>query len=169
MVVAGNETTTKLLGNARIRPASTPTSWRRCSTTATPEIPPWIEETLRYDTSSQMLARTVAGDVDAATARRCPTATSCCCCPARPTATSGCSPTRRVRHRPRHGRKLVSFGGGRHFCLGANLARLEARVALTELVERVRGYEVDEASAVRVHSINVRGFAHLPERDGPLR
>ena len=56
----------------------------------------------------------------------------------------------------------MSFGSGAHFCLGAHLARMEARVALTELFKRIRGYEVDEANAVRVHSSNVRGFAHLP-------
>ena len=39
---------------------------------------------------------------------------------------------------------------------------MEARVALTELFERISGYEVDEANAVRVHSSNVRGFANLP-------
>ncbi len=60
------------------------------------------------------------------------------------------------------GSKLMSFGSGAHFCLGAHLARMEARVALTELFKRIRGYEVDEANAVRVHSSNVRGFAHLP-------
>ncbi len=56
----------------------------------------------------------------------------------------------------------MSFGSGAHFCLGAHLARMEARVALAELFKRIRGYEVDEANAVRVHSSNVRGFAHLP-------
>jgi cytochrome P450 len=60
------------------------------------------------------------------------------------------------------GSKLMSFGSGAHFCLGAHLARMEARVALTELFKRIRGYDVDEANAVRVHSSNVRGFAHLP-------
>jgi len=60
------------------------------------------------------------------------------------------------------GSKLLSFGSGAHFCLGAHLARMEARVALTEMFERIRGYEVDDAGAVRVHSSSVRGFAHLP-------
>jgi cytochrome P450 len=58
--------------------------------------------------------------------------------------------------------KLLSFGGGRHFCLGANLARLEARIALTALVQRVRHVHVDHDSCRRVHSINVRGFASVP-------
>ena len=56
----------------------------------------------------------------------------------------------------------VSFGLGRHFCMGASLARLEARVALDEFVKRVGSYEIDEARVQRVHSINVRGFAALP-------
>jgi cytochrome P450 len=39
---------------------------------------------------------------------------------------------------------------------------MEARVALTELFTRIKGFQVDEANSVRVHSSNVRGFAHLP-------
>jgi cytochrome P450 len=58
--------------------------------------------------------------------------------------------------------QMISFGGGRHYCLGANLARLEANIALDELVTRVGRIEVDAARAQRVHSVNVRGFAHLP-------
>ena len=58
--------------------------------------------------------------------------------------------------------EMVSFGAARHFCLGAPLARLEARVALTEIVRRIKSYEVDATSAQRVHSVNVRGFASLP-------
>jgi cytochrome P450 len=62
----------------------------------------------------------------------------------------------------RNTQDLISFGGGRHFCMGAALARLEARVALTELVTRVKAYDIDPDGMKRVHSINVRGFAVLP-------
>ena len=46
--------------------------------------------------------------------------------------------------------------------MGANLARLEAQMALRELVRRVGSVEVDHDSCVRVHSLNVRGFASVP-------
>ena len=62
----------------------------------------------------------------------------------------------------RNTQALISFGGGRHFCMGAALARLEARIALHELVTRVRSYDIDVTGLQRVHSINVRGLAALP-------
>ena len=58
--------------------------------------------------------------------------------------------------------RMLSFGVGRHFCLGASLARLEARIVLHELLARVADYDVDIEHARRVHSINVRGFESLP-------
>jgi cytochrome P450 len=58
--------------------------------------------------------------------------------------------------------QIASFGFGRHFCLGASLARLEARVCLEELVARVADYDIDPEGIRRVHSVNVRGFATLP-------
>ncbi|MFC6937586.1 cytochrome P450 [Actinomadura yumaensis] len=56
----------------------------------------------------------------------------------------------------------LAFGNGRHHCLGASLGRLEARVALSEIVAAVADFELDEDRAERVHSSNDRGFASLP-------
>ena len=62
MVVAGNETTTKLLANAAYWGCKNPDQLAPVFGDHS-TIPPWVEETLRYDTSSQILARTVAGDM----------------------------------------------------------------------------------------------------------
>jgi cytochrome P450 len=63
----------------------------------------------------------------------------------------------------------LAFGFGVHFCLGARLARLEARVALEEVLERLPDYEVDEAGVSVVHATNVAGLATLPIRFTPSR
>jgi cytochrome P450 len=125
-------------------------------------IPPWIEETLRYDTSSQILARTVAEDLTLYDTTI-PKDDVLVLLPGSANRDDRAfEDADDYRIGREIGSKLVSFGSGAHFCLGAHLARMEARVALAELFKRIRGYEVDEANAVRVHSSNVRGFAHLP-------
>ena len=58
----------------------------------------------------------------------------------------------------------LGFGQGVHYCLGANLARLEAQIALAEFTRLVAVCEIDDGRAQRVHSVNVRGFAALPMR-----
>ena len=66
----------------------------------------------------------------------------------------------RLRHPPRGSH--LSFGQGLHFCLGAALARLEARVAFEEVLKRWPDWEVDYANAERAHTASVRGWARLP-------
>ena len=56
----------------------------------------------------------------------------------------------------------LAFGHGVHFCLGAALARLEARVVFEELLRRVPGYQIDPGSVTWIHSSSVRGPAALP-------
>ena len=62
----------------------------------------------------------------------------------------------------RNPRDHIGFGYGLHSCLGAALARLEARVAMEELLALMPEYEVDEPGTRRVHSPNVRGYSRLP-------
>ena len=56
----------------------------------------------------------------------------------------------------------VSFGFGRHLCLGASLARLETRVAFEELLKRFPDFSIDETGVERRVSVNVRGLSKLP-------
>ncbi len=161
MVIAGNETTTKLLANAAFWGHRNPDQLAPIYADLE-RIPLWVEETLRYDTSSQLLARVVSGELTLYDTTI-PDGDILLLLP------GSAHRDERVFENPDDyvigreiGSKLMSFGSGAHFCLGAHLARMEARVALAELFKRIRGYEVDEANAVRVHSSSVRGFAHLP-------
>jgi cytochrome P450 len=163
MVVAGNETTTKLLGNAWYW------AWRNPDQRAKPfadpaRVPDWIEETLRYDTSSQMLARTTTAPVELhGTHIPAGDRVLLLVGSANRDERVFADPDRYDLDRPAaEVHQLASFGFGRHFCLGASLARLEARVALEELVARVADYDIDPTGIARVHSVNVRGFAALP-------
>jgi cytochrome P450 len=56
----------------------------------------------------------------------------------------------------------VAFGFGAHFCLGANLARLEAKLAFEELLARLPGYAMTEARVERHCSGPIRGALRLP-------
>ena len=162
MVVAGNETTTKLLANAvhwaSLNPAQAAKPFADPA-----RVDDWVAETLRYDTSSQMLARRVVRDVELH-GRRVPAGDRMLLLAGSANRDPRAFPEPDTYDLDRDTARSVSFGGGRHFCLGANLARLEARIALTEFVRRVASYEVDHAGAERVHSVNVRGFARLPVR-----
>jgi cytochrome P450 len=58
--------------------------------------------------------------------------------------------------------QIFTFGFGPHFCLGANLARLEARIALETLLPRIPEWHVDAEHAVLTGGIDTRGWASLP-------
>lgn len=165
MVVAGNETTTKLLGNAVYHLTAHPEAHYRVFADET-AVPAWVEETLRFDTSTQFLARHLLQDVTLH-GRTAPAGSRVLL------ALGSANRDEDVFTRPDEfdldrspdeWAQSISFGGGRHFCLGANLARLEARMILAELVRRVASVEVDHAACRRFYSSNVRGFAHMPMR-----
>ncbi|RNL60391.1 cytochrome P450 [Nocardioides marmoriginsengisoli] len=162
MVVAGNETTTKLLGNAVANISKHPE--QRAAVFADASlVEPWIEETLRFEASSQLLARLTVKDftVDGVT------------CPAGSKLMFNIGAANHdhevftdaesfdIRRDKAELAKHIAFGGGRHFCLGANLARLEAKIALERLVEKCSSIEVN-GEPQRFYSANVRGYASLP-------
>jgi cytochrome P450 len=161
MIVAGNETTTKMLANALYWLWRNPEQRAVLREDPTRRIPGWVEETLRYDNSTQMLARRVAADVELHGHRLRENDRVLL-------LVGSANRDERVFERAdsydirRDASQSLSFGRGVHFCLGAALARLEGRVVLEEWWRRFPDYEVEPEGAVRVHSINVRGFAALP-------
>jgi cytochrome P450 len=56
----------------------------------------------------------------------------------------------------------LGFGYGTHYCLGAPLARLEAKIALTEVLDRFRDVELADAELQPVRSSFIYGVEHLP-------
>ena len=161
MVVAGNETTTKLLANALFWGHEYPEQSR--SVLADPSrVPAWVEETLRFDTSSQLVLRTTTTE---ATVRgtTIPADQKVLLLIGSANRDEEVFPDGDVYDLSRDTSASLSFGQGPHFCLGAHLARLEARVALDMIARSITGYEL-LPGAQRVHSSNVRGFAHLPMR-----
>jgi len=159
---AGNETVTKLLGNAVVLLSRHPEQRRKL--VAQPgRIPDAVEEILRYWPPAQYSARTLMRDVslhgvtmprDA----RVLLLTGSACRDEREFAEPD------VFDSDRRNDIQLAFGYGLHRCLGASLARLESRVSLEELHARIPEYEVDESGLERVHMSNVHGFASVPMR-----
>jgi cytochrome P450 len=157
---AGNETTTKLLGEAASLFARHPEAWARvCAEPA--RLPDAIEEVLRYSSPAQYAARTLMRDVEWY-GQTVPTGD-------RILLLIGAA-NRDEREFPDPDRfdidrgipAQLGFGQGVHFCLGASLARMETRVALEEFARRFPRYAVDRAGCRRVHMSNVHGYASVP-------
>jgi len=160
MIVAGNETTTKLLANALYWLWKNPRERGRVAADPT-LIPRWVEETLRYDNSTQMLARTVSEEHELH-GRKLAVGDKLLL------LIGSANRDERVFEGAerydilRNTTASLAFGQGAHFCLGASLARLEGRIALEEIWKRMPDYEVLPGGLERVHSVNVRGFSRMP-------
>jgi cytochrome P450 len=159
---AGNETTTRLIGWAGKLLAEHPD--QRKSLVDNPAlIPNALEEILRYEPPSPVQARYVTHDVEHHGQRvAAGSAMVLLNASANRDERQFEHPDRLDIHR-KVGRHL-SFGYGMHFCLGAHLARLEARIALEEVLTRFPEWEVDYDNAVQARTSTVRGWEKLPVR-----
>jgi cytochrome P450 len=166
LIIAGNETTTKLLGNAVAWLAENPDQ-RGLVSGDRSLIPSAIEETLRYDGSTQAMARCLTTDVELHGERMRAGTKVLLLFGSANRDERHWGPTADRFDIGRDAAGHFAFGHGVHHCLGAALARLEARVALEELLPVLGDYEVDKVGSRRVHSGNVRGFACLPVRFTP--
>jgi cytochrome P450 len=163
LIIAGNETTTKLLGNCLLALQRFPAE--RAKVVADPaRIPDAVEEILRCEGSTQVMARTLTRDVELHDRKMAEGEKVLL-------LLGSANRDERVWDRPdvydidrawptHH----VAFGHGIHVCLGAALARLEMRISLEEFLARHPTYEIDERALERVHSGNVRGYSRMPIR-----
>jgi len=159
LLVAGNETTTNLLGNMALAFLHHPDQWRLLRTH--PELAPAaVEEALRYDSPIQGFFRTsvapyaIAGEEIPAGQR---------------VLLLFAAANRDPRHYKRADEFLIernptdqlAFGSGIHLCLGAHLARMEGAAVLRALLERTDGLELT-AEPVRGTNPTLRGLTKLP-------
>jgi cytochrome P450 len=160
LIIAGNETTAKLIGNMTHQLGLHPEQRQRLI--AQPSlIPNAVEEVLRYESSTHMMARTLTRDLELH-GRTLPKG--------KKVALILASANRDDRYwaNPdsfdvgRDTTGTLALGLGIHHCLGASLARLEGTVALQEILACIPDFAVDDSGLERVHSGNVRGFSRLP-------
>lgn len=158
---AGHETTVNLLGNGMLALLSTPGAYKKLRDN--PDlIPGAVEEMLRFDSSVQMTGRAAMEDVEIGGVTIAKGEHVLCLLGAAnrdPEQFEEPDDFRvdRVNVRP------MSFGGGIHFCLGAQLARVEAEVAFRELLKRLPNLRLDfEGDAEFKPTFTLRGLTGLP-------
>jgi cytochrome P450 len=160
LLIAGNETTTNLLANLLHYLADQPEVWQQLR--QQPElIDPAIEEILRFDAPVQWVSRKATDDVELHGVQiKAGDFVQLLCGSANRDENhyEDADSFRLDRGRGDH----HSFGHGIHFCIGAPLARMEARYALTGLLKRYKGFRhAENASNQRTYSAMLRGFHHL--------
>jgi cytochrome P450 len=166
LFAAGFETTTNLLANGLVALLELASSLDGAESLRplyeSPELA--VEELLRYDSPVQLVPRVTTDPVELGgvaigagervvaylgAGNRDPQRFS--------------DPDRLVLDRPDNA--PLSFGGGIHYCLGAPLARLEARIALPALLRRYPRLALADG-AVRRNSLTLKGFLRLPIQSG---
>jgi cytochrome P450 len=160
---AGHETTVNLIGNGLLALYRNPDQLAQLKTNPS-LITNAIEEFLRYDSSVQMTGRTALEDIEDLGGRRIPKGESVLCLLGSANRDPAVYPDRPDRldiTRPRI--RPLSFGGGIHLCLGAQLARIEAEVAISTLLRRIPDLRLDDAENPEWRpSFVLRGLKSLP-------
>jgi cytochrome P450 len=158
LLIGGNDTTTNWIGNA-IGVLLAREDVRAEMTSGAP-VEPFLEEVLRAESPTQVLFRRTTVDVELHGST----------IPAENRVLlvlGAANRDPRAFDRPDEivpalaGTRHLALGQGIHFCLGAALARLEARVALEELLARAPGLAPD-GEPERVHSSWALGWERLP-------
>ena len=160
---AGHETTVNLIGNGLLALYRNPDQLALLK--ANPGlITNAIEEFLRYDSSVQLTGRVALEDIEDLGGKRIPKGESVLCLLGSANHDPAVYPDHPERlDIARPNVKPLSFGGGIHFCLGAQLARIEAEIAISTLLRRLPDLRLDDAENPQWRPTFVlRGLKRLP-------
>jgi cytochrome P450 len=160
---AGHETTVNLIGNGLLALHRNPDQLALLK--ANPDlISNAIEEFLRYDSSVQLTGRVALEDIHDLGGKNIPKGESVLCLLGSANRDPAVYPDRPDRldiTRPKI--RPLSFGGGIHLCLGAQLARIEAEIAISTLLRRLPDLKLDNAENPEWRPTFVlRGLKNLP-------
>jgi cytochrome P450 len=159
LLIAGNETTTNLIGNGTVAFFNNPDEGARLRDDPS-LVPMAIEEALRFDSPVQALWRSAKADVEMH-GTTIPEGAMVMVLYA-----SGNRDDRKFDEAnrfdiTRNPKDHVAFGSGIHFCLGAPVARLEARVAAETLLQK--SVVIEPAGDItRSHNLLLRGVSSMP-------
>ncbi len=163
LLMAGHETTVNLIGNAVQALLHHPEQRALLAGGGLAEGTPWVDELLRYDSPVQFMSRRALTDVSYA-GREFPKGTNVVLVlgSANRDPDVFLDPERLdlTRSSVRH----LGFGMGIHFCLGAQLARLEVDIALRTLLRRAPGLAFAGEPVSYKDNRVMRGLARLPVR-----
>jgi cytochrome P450 len=160
LLVAGNETTRNLISGGVLALAERPEAWERLRGDRS-LVPPAVEEMLRWTSPVVSFMRTATRDIELA---------GRAIGEGDPVLMLYASANRdELQFGPtadrfdigRNPNQHVAFGFGTHFCIGATLARIEARVLLEELLDRFETVEL-AGDVDRSHSSVIAGVKRAP-------
>jgi cytochrome P450 len=156
LLIAGNETTRNLIGNAVIQLLAHPGELARLRENPA-LMPTAVNEVLRFDSSVQATVRRALRGVEIRDEKIDPGESALLWLGSanRDEAVFPDANRFDIARDPNH---HLSFGFGVHYCLGSNLARLETQIALAELIRRTRSFRrTDDDSIWRSRSFILRG------------
>ena len=160
---AGHETTVNLIGNGLLALHRNPDQLALLK--ARPDLMTnAVEEFLRYDSSVQLSGRVALEDIDDLGGKKIPKGETVLCLLGSANRDPAVYPDRPDRlDITRPNVRPLSFGGGIHFCLGAQLARIEAEIAISTLLRRLPELKLDDAENPEWRPTFVlRGLKNLP-------
>ncbi|HEY7764454.1 MAG TPA: cytochrome P450 [Aestuariivirgaceae bacterium] len=160
LLVAGNETTTNLIGNAMLALLQHPDQLQLLQRDSA-RIGQAVEELLRYDSPVQLLRRLLTTEIEIG---------GKCIAPGTVAIVLVGAANRDPDVFPnpdrlditRRGASHISFGHGIHYCLGAPLARAEASIAITTLLRRFPRLQLATEPPVWRPALALRGLEALP-------